>query len=102
MNVHRFVGDVRSTRLNLECPGKKKKMKEKTYLIILADGQRAHLVLLTQLLAQRRRHDLATLVGGGVEVRLAALTTAAGDVRGELHLGSLTRSCAMLEPRQMR
>lgn len=41
---------------------------------------KTHVVLLTELLAERGAHDVATNAGGGLEVRLARL--AAGGVEG--------------------
>ena len=47
------------------------------HLIVLADGQRAHVVLLLELLGQGGRHYLATKSGVSLEVLLASLAARA-------------------------
>lgn len=42
--------------------------------VVLADGHRAGVVLVAELLGERCRHDLATNAGWGREVRQARLT----------------------------
>lgn len=49
-------------------------------LVLLADGQRAHLVLLSQGGREGSRHDDASDGGGSSEVSLAGLAARAGDV----------------------
>jgi len=46
-------------------------------LIVLTDGQRAHVVLLAELLGQRSAHYLAAQGGMGAEVLLAGLAARA-------------------------
>jgi len=47
------------------------------HLIVLADGQRSHVVLLLELLGQRGRHNLAAQGGVSAEVLLAGLAARA-------------------------
>jgi len=56
-------------------------------LVILADWDRADVVLLTELLGERGAHDSATNAGWGAEVRLARLP--ARGVEGTINLGHL-------------
>lgn len=48
-------------------------------LVVLADGERADIVLLTEFLAQRGAHDDTALAGASVEVRLARLPAGRGQ-----------------------
>ena len=50
------------------------------HLVVLADGQGLDVILAAQLLAQRGRHHTAADVGGGREVRLAALAAGRAHV----------------------
>lgn len=60
-------------------------------LVVLADGHGAHVILLPQLLGERRRHDLPAHVRGGVEVAFAVFAAVRGHEGVELHGDRLHR-----------
>jgi len=55
------------------------------HLIVLADGERSHAVLLAQLLAEGSAHDHTALAGGSSEMSLALLSAGRADVLVVLH-----------------
>lgn len=65
-----------------------------TYLnfVILADWHSAHIVLLSQFLWERCRHQLPTNVGRGREVPLTVLASVRSNVLVELHFANLLLS----------
>lgn len=74
------------------------------HLVVLADRDGAHVVLVAELRRQRRGHEHAADGGRGREVRLAALPAGAGDAGVALHGGGGGggRSCLPGRPRLRR
>jgi hypothetical protein len=48
-------------------------------LVVLSDGQRSGRVLLSELLGQRRRHDLSLQARRGAEMGLSGLSSVTGE-----------------------